>query len=143
MAKVFLILLGFAEGIVIGAALVAFLLVLKIIPRLIRFGSSNHYLRTYQAVVISGAVTATYLQFYNWSLPQFYLINGVLIIIIGFVFGIFVGLIAAALTETLKVLPILSRRLGLENKIKFLLSFIILGKVVGALIYWFSAKSWP
>lgn len=143
MGKVFLMLLGFAEGIVIGAALVAFLLVLKIIPRLIRFGSSNQYLRIYQAVVISGAITASYVQFYSWHLPQFYFFNQLLIIIIGFVFGIFVGLIAAALTETLKVLPILSRRLGLENEIKILLSFIILGKVAGALIYWFSFQLWP
>lgn len=135
-------IVGFSEGIIIGSALVAFLLVLKIIPRLIRFGSCNQYTRVYQALVTLGVITATYFQFYAWQLPQIYIFNHVLTVLIGFIFGIFVGLIAAALTETLKALPILSRRVGLEDKIKVLLFVIILGKVVGSLIYWFHPELW-
>ncbi|MBM7555269.1 stage V sporulation protein AB [Halanaerobacter jeridensis] len=142
MLEFFLILVGFSEGVIIGSGLAAFLLVLKIIPRLIRFGSSNQYLKDYQAVVVLGAITATYFQFYTWQLPQIYLLNEVLTIIIGFIFGIFVGLIAAALTETLKALPILSKRVNLENRIKTLLFFLILGKVIGSLIYWFYPQLW-
>ena len=142
MLEFFLILVGFSEGVIIGSGLAAFLLVLKIIPRLIRFGSSNQYLKNYQAVVVLGAITATYFQFYTWQLPQIYFLNEVLTIIIGFIFGIFVGLIAAALTETLKALPILSKRVNLENRIKTLLFFLILGKVIGSLIYWFYPQLW-
>ena len=142
MQKLFLILIGFSEGVIIGSGLVAFLLVLKIIPRLIRFASSNQYLRIYQALVILGTLAATYFQFYAWQLPQIYYLNELLTIIIGFIFGTFVGLIAAALTETLKAIPILSRRVNLENKIQILLFFIILGKVVGSLIYWFYPQLW-
>lgn len=142
MKGLFLIVLGFSEGLIIGSALVAFLLVLQIIPRLIRFGSSNQYVSIYQFLVVLGAITATYCQFYTWRLPQIYIFNKVLIILIGFIFGIFVGLIAAALTETLKALPILSRRVKIADKIEILLAVIILGKVIGSLIYWLSPELW-
>lgn len=142
MKGLFLIVLGFSEGLIIGSALVAFLLVLQIIPRLIRFGSSNQYVSIYQFLVVLGAITATYCQFYTWRLPQIYIFNKVLIILIGFIFGIFVGLIAAALTETLKALPILSRRVKIADKIEILLALIILGKVIGSLIYWLSPELW-
>ncbi|MGM0501265.1 MAG: stage V sporulation protein AB [Bacillota bacterium] len=143
MAEILLILIGFAEGLVVGAALVAFLLVLNIIPRLIRFGSSKKYINLYQNLVIAGVLVAVNWQFYDLQLPKVYFINILLTIIIGFVFGIFVGLLAAALTETLKVLPILSRRMRLEKQIKILLLAIILGKVVGSLIYWLYPGLWP
>ena len=143
MKQLLLIIIGFSEGLVIGAALIAFLLVLNIIPRLIRFGSCKKYIRSYQRLVILGAFVATNCQFYDLYLPKFYFLNGLLIIIVGFIFGTFVGLIAAALTETLKVLPILSTRLGLKRQIKRLLACIILGKVIGSIIYWLHPQLWP
>ncbi|MGM0369709.1 MAG: stage V sporulation protein AB [Bacillota bacterium] len=142
MTKFLVVLLGFAEGVIIGAALLAFLLFLDIIPRLIRFGSSREYIKSYQLLVVLGAFSASHIQFYDWSLAQIYFLNRLVVIIVGFVFGIFVGLIAAALTETLKVLPILSRRLGFDQQIKILLLAIISGKVVGSLIYWLSPNLW-
>jgi stage V sporulation protein AB len=142
MTEILVVLLGFSEGLIIGAALLAFLLFLDIIPRLIRFGSSKEYIKPYQYIVVLGAFSASHIQFYDWVLAQIYFVNRLVVIVVGFIFGIFVGLIAAALTETLKVLPILSRRLGFEQQIKILLVAIISGKVVGSLIYWLSPNLW-
>nr|WP_282580126.1 stage V sporulation protein AB [Natroniella sulfidigena] len=123
--------------------MVAFLLVLDVIPRLIQVSDSKEYIKFYQMLVIVGPLLATNFQFYEWQLPFFEIINSILVIIMGFIFGIFIGLLAGALTEVLKVLPILSRRLGLQSYLGELLALIILGKAIGSLIYWLFPTLWP
>nr|WP_282706889.1 stage V sporulation protein AB [Natroniella acetigena] len=123
--------------------MVAFLLVLDVIPRLIQVSDSKEYIKLYQVLVIVGPLLATKFQFYKWKLPSINIINTVLVIMMGFIFGIFIGLLAGALTEVLKVLPILSRRLGLQSYLGELLAIIILGKAIGSLIYWLFPTLWP
>ncbi|GAB6098979.1 hypothetical protein JCM16358_08580 [Halanaerocella petrolearia] len=121
----------------VGTALVAFLLVLDVIPRLVRFSQANKkQLRFYQFLILVGPFIATNLQFYNFQLPQLRPLNQLVVIICGLVFGTFVGLVAGALTEVLKVLPVLSRRLNLEREMRLLLLIVILGKTIGSLLYW-------
>jgi stage V sporulation protein AB len=54
----------------------------------------------------------------------------------GLLSGVFVGLLAAALTEVVNVLPILAKRIGMEPRIFWLLLAMMLGKVVGSLFQW-------
>jgi stage V sporulation protein AB len=136
-------LIGLGEGLVVGTALIAFLLVLNIIPRLIRFGGLKKYIKYYQPLIVLGAFLATNFQFYDWQLPTLPIINQLLVIGCGLIFGIFVGLLAGALTETLKVLPVLKRRLGLKLSPAAILEIIILGKATGSLIYWLFPELWP
>ena len=49
--------------------------------------------------------------------------------------GIFVGVLAMALTEVLNVLPILLRRTRLTKGLPWLILAFALGKVVGSLVY--------
>ncbi len=48
----------------------------------------------------------------------------------------FVGMLAAALTEVVNVLPILAKRIGMDSYLMWLLVAIILGKVCGSLLDW-------
>ena len=50
--------------------------------------------------------------------------------------GIFVGMMAAALTEVLNVWPILAKRIGVEEKIVILMMALVFGKIVGSLFQW-------
>lgn len=50
--------------------------------------------------------------------------------------GTFIGMLAAALTEVLNVLPILAKRVRVEEKIIVLLVALVLGKVIGSLFHW-------
>jgi stage V sporulation protein AB len=50
--------------------------------------------------------------------------------------GVFFGMLAAALTEVLNVLPILTKRIGVNEQIITLLMAIVLGKIVGSLFHW-------
>lgn len=55
---------------------------------------------------------------------------------VGLLAGVFVGMLAAALTEVLNVLPILAKRIGLRSKIIILLMAIVIGKIAGSLFHW-------
>jgi len=51
--------------------------------------------------------------------------------------GVFIGLLAAALTEVLNVLPVLAKRLGMKPYLFGLLLAMILGKMTGSLFDFF------
>ena len=57
--------------------------------------------------------------------------------VIGLMCGIFIGMLAAALTEVLNVLPILAKRLRLTGYLFGLLMAMVAGKVAGSLFDWF------
>ncbi len=56
--------------------------------------------------------------------------------VIGLLSGVFVGMLAAALTEVLNVFPILAKRLGIDEQIVVLLMAMVFGKVAGSLFHW-------
>ena len=45
-------------------------------------------------------------------------------------------MIAAALTEVLNVLPILAKRIGVDDKIIILIMAIVFGKIFGSIFQW-------
>lgn len=55
---------------------------------------------------------------------------------VGLLAGMFIGMLAAALTEVLNVLPILAKRIGFGSKIIILLMAIVFGKIAGSLFHW-------
>ncbi|WP_347549781.1 stage V sporulation protein AB [Pseudalkalibacillus hwajinpoensis] len=129
---ILVMLIGFAEGIAVGAGFVAFLSVLGIIPRLTQLSKTIHLIRFYEWGIIIGAVLSSWLSLRNpiLGLSKFVLIP------IGLGAGVFIGMLAAALTEVLNVLPILTKRIGFIDKILILLMAIVLGKVFGSLFHW-------
>jgi stage V sporulation protein AB len=109
------------------------LVVLNIIPRLAQLTISREYLQSYEAAVITGALSFTWIDMFNIHLQLGWL--GILMI--GIFSGSFVGMLAAALTEVINVIPILAKRLGLDAYVLWLLMAMILGKVAGSLFEWF------
>jgi stage V sporulation protein AB len=126
------VLFGLGGGIAVGSGFVAFLVVLDIIPRLTQMTKSLRWMRAYEGAVVGGALFFTWADFYGWKLPLFPLGAAV----VGLFAGCFVGMLAAALTEVINVLPILARRVGMADYIAWLLLAMILGKVAGSLFDW-------
>lgn len=133
LQAVFVAFLGVAGGIAVGSGFVAFLVVLDIIPRLAQITKSYRRIRAYEWAVIAGVLFFTLTDFYNWKAGLFPLGAAAF----GLFAGCFVGMLAAALTEVVNVLPILARRIGLADYIAWLLLAMILGKVAGSLFEWF------
>lgn len=110
----------------------AFLAVLGIIPRLVQLTKSVHYVKAYEWAVIAGALTGSWFSLRDTVLS----ISSFWIIPLGLLCGVFVGMLSAALTEVLNVLPVLAKRIGVDGKIIVLLMALVLGKVLGSLFHW-------
>ena len=124
--------IGLAAGFTVGAGFVAFLAVLGIIPRLAQLSKSRTFIHFYENAVTAGAVFGTYLSFQTAMISVPIPIE----VLWGLLHGIFIGMLAAALTEVLNVFPILFKRIRLNRYLLTLLLAIVLGKIFGSLFQW-------
>ncbi|MDP4162498.1 MAG: stage V sporulation protein AB [Bacillota bacterium] len=124
--------IGFAGGLAVGAGFVAFLTVLGIIPRLTQLTKTMKMIHWYEWAVISGAIAgiAASLRDPIFGMHPFVLIP------LGLAGGVYVGMLSAALTEVLNVLPILAKRIGMDGEIVMLLMAIVFGKIFGSIFQW-------
>jgi stage V sporulation protein AB len=127
-----IIFLGVASGLAVGSGFVAFLTVLGIIPRLTQLSKTMKMIHHYEWAVVLGALTGVGASLRDpiLNLPSF------LLIFLGINGGIFYGMLAAALTEVLNVLPILAKRIRLDGEIVILIMAIVLGKIFGSIFQW-------
>lgn len=123
---------GLAGGLAVGSGMVAFLIVLDIIPRLAQLSRSYGKLRQYEAAVILGSLVGSVADLFD-ARGSLYPLSAA---IVGLFAGCFVGMLAAALTEVINVLPILAGRIGMRRHIWLLLMAMIFGKVAGSLFEW-------
>ncbi|OXM88124.1 stage V sporulation protein AB [Paenibacillus rigui] len=126
------VFLGLAGGIAVGSGMVAFLVVLDIIPRLAQISRTYHLIRWYEGAVIGGSLFFTCTDFFDWSFSFFPMAAA----FFGLFAGCFVGMLAGALTEVINVLPILAKRIGMGSYMIWLLMAMIFGKVLGSLLDW-------
>ncbi|TBL79805.1 stage V sporulation protein AB [Paenibacillus thalictri] len=132
LSSLLLIFIGLSGGVAVGSGMVAFLIVLDIIPRLVQLTRSYRYIRWYEGAVVAGSMFWTATDFFDWEMAFFALSTA----FVGLFAGCFVGMLAAALTEVINVLPILAKRIGMEQVMVWLLTAMILGKVLGSLFDW-------
>lgn len=124
--------IGLAGGIAVGSGMVAFLVVLDIIPRLAQITRSFSKIHAYEAAVVLGSLLFTWVDFSDLKVHLFPIGTA----FVGLFAGCFVGMLAAALTEIINVLPILAKRVGMGSYMILLLMAMIFGKVFGSLFEW-------
>ncbi|WP_140354949.1 stage V sporulation protein AB [Bacillus alkalicola] len=132
MSLFILSMIGLSGGLAVGSGLVAFLTVLGVVPRLANLTKTENLLSLYEMSIVGGAIIGIW---FSLGDPAFSFTNS-LLVIIGLACGMFIGLLAAALTEVLNVFPILAKRIGLKGKVYILLWAIVLGKIAGSLYQW-------
>ncbi|SFI56947.1 stage V sporulation protein AB [Paenibacillus sp. UNC496MF] len=132
-ANSFVAVLGFAGGLGVGSALAALLIVLDIIPRLAQLAFAYRKSIWFETAVVFGALFWSLADFLEWRL---WLPKHPTLIVIGTFDGIFVGMLGAALTEVMNVLPILAKRVRLSRYLVSLVYAMVIGKVTGSLFDW-------
>ena len=133
MRSLFLTFYGLCAGILIAASFLAFLSMLGVVPRLAGLTKSMKYARMYESFVALGGIVGTIVFLYRWPLLAGY----PLLIVYGFFGGIFVGCMIGALAETVKSLPIFTRRLKIRSGIPYVIYAIAFGKIFGSYLYFF------
>ncbi|MFD1774095.1 stage V sporulation protein AB [Paenibacillus rhizophilus] len=127
------LLLGIAGGIAVGGGVIALFVVLDMIPRLAQLTGSYEKVHWYEGAMVCGSLLGTVSDFWNWKITAGPVVEAA----VGLFDGIFVGMLAAALTEVLNVLPILAKRLRMTSYLFGLLLAMVFGKVAGSLFDWF------
>ena len=137
LKSLYLMLVGFCSGTGVAAGTFAFLLVIRVIPRMIKKAKLEHKIVFIENVVMRGLIFGTILSLYSWKKKWiFALLGRSILTIFGLSAGIFVGCLAVALAEILDTFPIFFRRLGIkESFAKWMIFVMAMGKMIGSLFY--------
>ena len=111
LKTIYLIFLGLASGCMVAAGTFAFIAAIGIVPRMAKRTETQRFIRIYEDAIVLGGIWGTTAMFIRYRLPSVPLLLG------GYALctGIFVGVLAMALTEVLNVIPILLRRTRLTR----------------------------
>lgn len=127
-----LLLVGLSAGGIIAAGVFAFLAIIGVFPRLIGKTHTKEHIMLYESCIILGGVLGNIADLYKIPIG----LGGYMFIgVFGLAVGIFVGCLVMSLAETLKALPVVSRRLNLGVGLQYIILSIALGKLTGSLLF--------
>lgn len=127
-----LTLTGISAGGVIAAGVFAFLAIIGVFPRLIGKTHTKQGIMLYETVIIIGGVLGNISDLFEFPIHAG---GNLFLAVFGAAVGIFVGCLVMSLAETLKALPVISRRIHLAVGLQYLILSIGIGKMIGALLY--------
>ncbi len=131
--NVFLGFLGLSFGLTVSAGIFAFITMLDVIPRLTHRTGTAVHLYGYENTIILGGTLGNILFLFVGNFPLSY----VGLAVFGLFSGIFIGCLAMALAESLRVIPIFVKRLKMKEGLPIILIAIALGKLVGTIFQYF------
>ena len=131
-----MIVIGVGAGMAISGAYVALIATMGVYTRLEAWARSGNRIIEMETIILLGTLTGNILTIYNVPVPL-----GVFgLLVTGIFFGVFTGCLAAALEDTVKLFPILCRRLKLRKGLPYIIGAVGLGKTVGSLAQFFLFK---
>lgn len=131
--QILMALIGLSAGSIVAGGLFGFVVSLGIVSDFAdRTGTANR-IGLYEDAVAVGGILGNLVFLYDIPLTAISPLMGVF----GIFSGVFVGCWALALAEVLNVFPIFLRRINVTKGIGFVILGIAIGKVLGALVYFF------
>jgi stage V sporulation protein AB len=125
-------IVGLASGSVIAGGVFAFITIIGIVPRIAQRTGTEEYITIYETAITIGGILGATTICVDYYLP----IGNILVVLYSLAIGMFIGCLAVALAETIDVIPILSRRVGLQEGIAIFIITIALGKMLGSILYY-------
>jgi len=127
--NVLLVLIGLSAGMIIAGGLFAFIVMIGVVTRLISRTKTAKSVRVYEDLVVLGATIGNAIFIFQIHIP----IGMVGLLLFGGFSGVFVGCLAAALAETVQVIPVFSNRIKLKAGIPVIILSMALAKSLGSL----------
>ena len=133
--QVLMAVIGLSAGMVVAAGLFSFISELGVVSDFADRTHTGEHILLYENSVALGGILGNILDIYEFPIG----FGGNLVLgAMGLSVGIFVGCLVMSLAETLKTLPVISRRIHLSVGLQYVILAIGLGKMLGSLLY-FSA----
>lgn len=127
-----LIILGFGAGVVVAGGVVAFISIIGVVPLMAYRSKTGFAMMWYENAIMIGSVLGSIFSMWQIRLPYY----PIVVIILLFAFGMFIGCLIIALAEVLDVLPIINRRIHIRKAITLIIVALAIGKLIGSLCYW-------
>lgn len=131
--QIIMALIGLSAGSIVAGGLFGFVVSLGIVSDFADRTGTADRIGLYEDAVAVGGILGNVVLLYDIPLTVISPLMGVF----GIFSGIFVGCWALALAEVLNVFPIFLRRINVTKGIGFVILGIAVGKVLGALVYFF------
>lgn len=149
LKTLFLGILGLSYGLLVSAGVFTILVSVGLVPRFAGKTHTSKKILLYEELVILGtifggivSVFEPFLMVGRWVqetgivTPQIWNgIGNVILWVYGIFAGMFVGCLALAIAEMLDSIPIFTRRIGFRHGIGIVILCVAIGKVIGALSY--------
>lgn len=127
--NIIMAVMGFAGGLAVAGGVFAFISILGIIPRMAdRMGLASHIYQI-ETIIAIGGLSGCILSIYQVHIG----VGSFGMLLIGTFSGIFVGTLAMALAETLKVIPVLCQRANVRLGLPVIITALAVGKALGSL----------
>ena len=131
--QIILAFIGLCSGFTVSAGVFAFITMLGVIPRLAARTKTANHIFLYENTIILGGTLGNI-----WILYQLPLqLSPVMLGIFGLFSGVFVGCLAMALAEMLRVIPILINRAQIKEGFPVIVAAIAAGKFAAVLFQFF------
>ena len=121
-------------GTATSAGTFALLVTLGIIPRMAGRTRTGKWIPRYEDMICLGGTVGCVISLLPWVRPSYAAWTPA---VFGLCAGIFVGCQAVALAEILNVFPIMFRRIKLKTGLSYIMIAMALGKMAGALFYFY------
>ena len=131
--QIIMALIGLSAGSIVAGGLFGFVVSLGIVSDFADRTGTADRIGLYEDAVAVGGILGNLVLLYDIPLTAISPLMGVF----GIFSGVFVGCWALALAEVLNVFPIFLRRINVTKGVGFVILGIAIGKVLGALIYFF------
>ncbi len=125
-----LIVIGASGGATVSAGIVALITTIGVVARLAGKSHTAEFAKHYETSITLGALAGTVFSLFPVTVP----IGEVGLIITGGFIGIFVGVLAMSLAESLNITSIYARRVQLSKGICYVILGIALGRGIGAFL---------
>lgn len=125
------VFIGFSSGAVIAGGVFALIAVIGIVPRMAQKTNTQKYAMLYEEAIIFGGLAGAVAQSFGLHIHTYWALSALL----SFCGGIFFGCLAMSLAEALDAIPILTRRIRVQQGMFFFVLFFAMGKLMGSLLY--------
>lgn len=129
----FLGFFGLSCGFAVAAGVFAFITMLGIVPRMAARTKTERHIICYERMIVLGGTLGNIWLVFMVPIPG----TPLLMAVYGLTAGIYVGCLAMALAELLRLLPIFVNRIQLKEGFPLVVVALATGKLVGTLFQYF------
>lgn len=131
--EIFLGIAGIGSGFIVAAGVFALVSSVGVITRVAGVTHTGRYVKLYEDAIVLGAAFGNLLSIYKMHIP----LGEAGLCVYGIASGVFVGVLALSLAESINATAVFARRSGLKRGLAAIVLALALGKGAGSLLLFF------